>query len=179
MTAPLLAQHYLDTTRAGFGRLRAQAERALAQVDDEDLHHCPDPGSNNLAVIVQHVGGALRSRFTDFLTSDGEKPERDRNAEFEDAHGGREELMAAWRAGWERLEASLAALQPADLGRTVTIRGEAFTVVEALQRALGHVAEHTGQIVYLAKHLAGGAWRTLSIPKGDPGKHASYRLRPR
>lgn len=176
MSAPAgLGQRYLDDTRDRFRGLRAMAERALAQVDDDALHHAPDPGSNSLAVLVQHVGGNLRSRFADFLTTDGEKAERDRNAEFEDAQAGRAALMAGWRAGWERLEGTLAGLQPADLDRVVTIRDEAFGVMEALQRAVSHIAQHTGQIVYLAKHLAGERWRTLSIPKGDPGK--GHKLR--
>ncbi len=145
---------------------RRTAEKALAQVDDEALFRQIDPGSNSLAVIARHVGGNLRSRFTDFLTTDGEKPDRHRDGEFENP-ASRAELMGGWQAGWAALEGTLQALTAADLARTVTIRDEPHTVVRALLRALAHVSLHVGQIVFLAKHLAGPAWQTLSIPRGQ------------
>jgi hypothetical protein len=170
--------HVLATFRAEFARLRAMAERALAQVDDAALHHAPDPESNSLAVIARHMAGNLRSRFTDFLTSDGEKPWRDRDGEFEArAALSRAELLAEWEAGWGCLAGALDALAPDDLARAVVIRGESLTVCEALARQLSHHGQHTGQIVWLAKHLAGPRWKTLSIPRGQ-SKAGAYRYKP-
>ena len=127
-----------------------------------------DPGSNSLATIVKHIGGNLRSRFTDFLTTDGEKPDRDRDAEFEIASPpSREEILSWWESGFSAALGAIEALQPADLTRTVHIRHEPFLVVEALNRLVTHLAYHVGQMVYVARHLAGDQWTTLSIPKGQ------------
>jgi hypothetical protein len=161
------ARLYLVDTRERFAQLRRTAERAMAQIDDRAFFAAPDPATNSVAVTVKHVGGNLRSRFTDFLTSDGEKPDRDRDAEFViGAEDMRERLLALWERGWTALEGALAALAPEDLARGITIRGEPHTVVGALQRSLAHVAYHVGQIVLLAKHWAGPAWTTLTIPRG-------------
>ena len=160
-----LAPHYRETLRARLAGLKQQAERALEQVDDAGFEHRLEPQSNSLSVLVRHVGGNLRSRFRDFLTSDGEKPDRHRDLEFEDAVGGRAAAMAAWEAGWGELFPALAALSDADLMARVEIRGEPHTVVEALERSALHTAGHVGQIVLLAKHLAGSGWRTLSMPR--------------
>lgn len=143
-------------------------ERAIAQVkSDSDLHRQLDADSNSIAVIVKHVAGNLRSRFRDFLTSDGEKPDRKRDTEFEVAELiSREEILRWWNEGWAIVLGSVEALTPDDLGRTVTIRGEKLLVVEALNRSLGHTAYHVGQLVYLARHFASGEWTSLSIPKG-------------
>ena len=157
---------FLEQLARELRSFRRTAEKALAQVDDGALFRQLDPESNSLAVIARHVGGNLRSRFTDFLTTDGEKPDRHRDGEFE-SPGSRAELIAGWEAGWAALEATLAALTPADLTRTVTIREEPHTVVRALLRALAHVSLHVGQMVFLAKHLAGPSWQTLSIPRGQ------------
>ena len=139
----------------------------MAQVSDADLHTLVDPDANSLALIVKHVGGNLRSRFTEFLTADGEKPDRNRDGEFEmGARASRAEIMAWWESGWSAALGSIDALTPEDLGRSVSIRGEAFLVVEALNRSVTHTAYHVGQIVLLAKHLAGAGWKSLSIPKG-------------
>ncbi len=162
-----LGAAYLEIVRKEFARLKAHAEKAAAQVADDALHARLDPESNSLAVILRHVGGNLASRYTDFLTADGEKPDRDRDGEFEDPALPRAEVLAAWEKGWSRLLATLASLSPADLERTVTIRGEPHSVLLALQRSLSHTAQHVGQIVYLAKHLAGDGWKTLSIPRGQ------------
>src|SRR5688500_17071861 len=160
-----VGQEYLSETSASFRTYRKQAELALAQVGDDAFTAAPDPESNSIAIIVKHVGGNLRSRWTDFLESDGEKPDRDRDREFE---GGdtRDALMALWEEGWSALFGTLEVLTPADLERTVAIRGEPHSVVKALQRSLAHTASHMGQIVYLAKHYAGSDWKTLSIPRG-------------
>ena len=150
-----------------FRSYKKLAEGALAQVSDEDLFHSLDRETNSLAVLIQHMAGNLRSRFTDFLTSDGEKPDRHRDAEFEVVPGTtREQLMARWEEGWGRLLVALDALGPDDLARTVTIRREPHTVIQALERALCHQSYHVGQIVFLAKHRLSERWRTLSVPRG-------------
>jgi hypothetical protein len=164
-----LAAHYRATLRERFESLKAQAERALAQVPDAAFEHRLDPESNSLSVLVRHVGGNLRSRFRDFRTSDGEKPDRHRDLEFEDAGGGRGGDMAVWEVGWGQLSDALEGLADADLTRSVAIRGEPHTVVEALERSLTHTSGHVGQIVLLAKHLAGEGWRTLSLPRRRQG----------
>ena len=124
-----------------------------------------DPEANSIAVLMKHIAGNMRSRWTDFLTTDGEKPDRDRDREFE-AEETRAATLARWNDGWDCTFRGLSALSPADLDRTVSIRGEAHSVVQAINRQLTHYAAHVGQIVLLAKHYAGVKWQTLSIPKG-------------
>ena len=156
-----------------FRNYKALGDGALSQVRDADLHTLLDGDANSIAVIVKHLAGNLRSRFTDFLTTDGEKPDRDRDAEFEMAERvSRDELKGWWEEGWAIALASLESLTPEDLGRTVTIRGEPFLVVEAVNRLAAHAAYHVGQMVLLAKHFAGPKWRSLSIPKGQSKQHA-------
>ncbi len=158
---------YLADILRTFTNYRKLGEGALAQVSDEDLHALVDPDANSIAVIVKHLAGNLRSRFTDFLTTDGEKPDRDRDGEFEmgDA-ASRDEVLRVWESGWSIVLGTLAALTPEDLDRTITIRHEPFLVVEAVNRSATHTAYHVGQIVFLAKHFAGRNWKSLSIPKG-------------
>jgi hypothetical protein len=161
-------QHYLDDLIVQFDKTKKLAEGAIRQVDDEDLFRAFDAEANSIAVIMRHVGGNLRSRFTDFLTTDGEKPDRHRDGEFEMPAGTtRETVEADWESGYKRLRATLESLTPDDLMRDVFIRGERHTVIEALQRATAHVAYHVGQIVFAAKLLRGANWRTLSIPRGQ------------
>jgi len=155
---------------AEYGRYKALADAAIRQTRDEDLSKSWGE-SNSIAVICWHVSGNLRSRFTDFLTSDGEKPWRQRDEEFEARAVSREELLAKWEQGWAALQEALAGLTDDHLSQTVTIRGQAIHVHEALHRSLAHTASHVGQIVYLAKALRGADWQTLSIPKG---KSAAY-----
>ncbi len=158
---------YLADIRRSYRNYRRLAETALVQVSDEALTTALGNDDNSVAVIMQHVAGNLRSRFTDFLTSDGEKPDRHRDAEFEPRpEATREALMAEWNAAWETLQQTLDSLTPDDLDRTVYIRQEPFGVIEALSRSVTHTAYHVGQIVFLAKHLAGADWTSLSIPKG-------------
>jgi uncharacterized damage-inducible protein DinB len=161
-----LARHYLEDVRDRFRSVKRLADAAIAQVDDEELFRQLGDESNSIAVIMKHLAGNLRSRWTDFLTTDGEKPDRNRESEFETAGDDRAGLSARWEEGWSRLFESLDALTPADLLRVVHIRHQPHTVVGAISRALDHSAHHTGQIVLLAKHLAGGRWRSLSIPRG-------------
>ena len=169
--APDLRDTYLRDMVRTFRNYKTLAERAMAQVSDADLHTLIDPESNSLAVVVKHVAGNLRSRFTDFLTADGEKPNRDRDSEFEmPASASRAVIMEWWESGWSVATASIEALTPEDLDRTVYIRGEAFQIVEALNRSVTHTAYHVGQIVLLARHFAGAGWKSLSIPKGQSAK---------
>ena len=150
-----------------FQKHKRLAEQAIAQVDEAALSAVPPGGGNSIATICWHVSGNLRSRFTDFLTADGEKPWRKRDEEFEPRGVTREELLEKWEQGWAALGRALAELRAEDLSREVTIRGERLTVTTALLRALGHVASHVGQIVYAAKASAGERWNTLSIPLGQ------------
>ena len=165
---------YLADIRRSFRSYKALGDAALAQIPTEDaLHKELDPDSNSIAVIVKHVGGNLRSRFTDFLTTDGEKPDRRRDTEFEMVErASRAQVLEWWNNGWSAALASIDALTADDLDRAVYIRGEAFTVVEALNRSVTHIAYHVGQIVYLARHLAAPNWRNLSIPKGQSAAFA-------
>lgn len=141
-------------------------ERAIAQVPDELLLAAPDVDSNSVAIIVKHLAGNMRSRFTDFLTSDGEKPDRKRDTEFEAPPKTRAELLAMWEAGWQQVFNALTPLTEAHLSQKVYIRSEAHSVTQAINRQLAHYAYHVGQIVYLAKHFAGANWNSLTIPRG-------------
>ena len=156
----------LPSLRKLFPYYRALAERAILQVKDEDLHRVPGDEGNSIAVIMRHVAGNARSRFSDFLTSDGEKPWRDREAEFTEGPATRAELMTLWEGGWETLFQALDALTEADLERIVHIRNEGHTVEEALHRQLAHYAYHVGQIVLLSRQFVGPSWLSLSIPRG-------------
>ncbi len=159
---------YLVDAIRGFQNYKTLGDEAMAQVPgDADFDRMLDADSNSIAVIVQHIAGNFQSRYRDFLTTDGEKPDRDRDREFE-AHGSstRERVLREWNDGWEVALAALHALTPGDLDKTITIRGEAFLVLEALNRSVTHTAYHVGQIVYLARHFASPNWRSLSIPKG-------------
>jgi hypothetical protein len=156
---------YLNDIRRTFRNYRTMAERAIAQVGDEQLQVTLDADDNSIAIIMQHVTGNLRSRFTGFLVSDGEKPDRNRDAEFETHSTDRGALLSAWNDAWEIVLQALDALTPEDLERTVHIRQQPLTVIEALNRSVTHTAYHVGQIVFLAKHHAGAAWQTLSLAK--------------
>ena len=158
---------YLDDVRREYRRLKDLAERALAQISEEDLFHVTDPISNSLAVVIKHMAGNMRSRWRDFLTSDGEKPDRHRDLEFVlDEDDTAAALRASWEQGWELVLGTLDSLDPDDLMRSVTIRGEAHTVLQAIQRQLSHYAYHVGQIVHLARSRAGENWTSLTIPRG-------------
>jgi hypothetical protein len=163
-----LGAAYLRDIQRAFRMYKDLGEKAIAQVtSDDDLHEQIDADSNSIAVIVKHVAGNLRSRFRDFLTTDGEKPDRNRDSEFEMPDPvSRAEIMRWWNDGFAVVLDTIGSLKPADLERTVTIRTEEFLVVEALNRSANHIAYHVGQIVYIARHFASGSWKSLSIPKG-------------
>jgi hypothetical protein len=170
MTPEDLPTHYLADTKTRFESIRTLAERAAAQVDDASFFTPLGNDENSIALVMKHMAGNLRSRFSDFLGSDGEKPDRNRDGEFEQAPSdSRDAILARWAEGWRVLFEALDSLVPADLTRTVTIRGEPHTVIQALSRQLVHQSQHAGQVVLLAKHAAGAKWQTLSIARGQSG----------
>lgn len=161
MSSPILA-----AVRDEFQKIKTLGDKAIAQLSDAELHAKIDPESNSVAIIVRHMAGNMRSRWTDFLTTDGEKPWRNRDAEFVDTFADRAELLAWWESGWSALFQSLESLTSDDLARTVFIRGEPHTVPLALQRSLAHTCYHIGQIVMISRILAGDSWTTITIPRG-------------
>jgi hypothetical protein len=156
---------YLEESLARFREYKKLAEGAMAQVADEQLFAALDPESNSIAIIVKHMTGNMRSRWTGFLTTDGEKPDRHRDTEFEEPPATREALMALWQAGWDCVFRAVEPLTDADLGCRVMIRSEAHSVMQAISRQIAHYACHVGQIVLLAKHYQHSQWRSLSIPR--------------
>lgn len=169
---------YLDEVFRSMRGHKRLADDAIAQLTDEQFFALPDPESNSVALIAKHIAGNLRSRFTDFLTSDGEKPDRNRDQEFViSAEATRGEILSAWEEHWQLLFHTINSLQPDDLDRAVTIRAQPHTVLQALNRAAGHLAYHTGQIVFLAKHWKGAEWRSLSIPKGQSEQFGAEMLK--
>lgn len=167
---------YLRDAEKIFRYYKHLGEGAMAQVPDEALTRCLDAESNSIALIVKHMAGNMRSRWTDFLTSDGEKPDRHRDTEFEAPPRTRAEMMAMWEEGWKCVFDALAPLTDADLSRTVFIRSEPHSVMQAIQRQIAHYAYHVGQIVFVAKHCAGERWTSLTIPKGKSAE-ANARMR--
>ena len=165
---PDISNAYLDDLFRSLRGHKRLADNAIAQLNDQQFFAAPDPEDNSVAIIVKHVAGNLRSRFTDFLHSDGEKPDRNRDQEFElTKDATREQIMGWWEQHWQLLFETINSLHPDDLGRTVTIRAQPHSVLQALNRAMSHLAYHTGQIVWLAKHWKGAEWQSLSIPKGQ------------
>lgn len=166
MSSQSLAEEFINDTRKRFTEYRIFAEKGMAQIDDRAFFMQPSSESNSIALIVKHMAGNLKSRWTDFLTTDGEKPDRTRDNEFLiEPTDTRESLMQRWSTGYQILDSTLAALKPDDLSRFITIRGEKLPVVDAILRALSHSAGHCGQIVYLSKMFADEKWVTLSIPR--------------
>ncbi len=163
-----LAQHFLDDARKVFRIYQKLGEKAIAQVSDDELFVALDPEANSIALVVKHMWGNMRSRWTDFLTSDGEKPDRQRDTEFELNEGAtRADVERWWDEGWRLVFTAIEPLTPADVERTVMIRGEAHTVMQAITRQIAHYAHHIGQIVFLAKHFRSAEWQSLSIPRGQ------------
>ena len=156
---------YLEDSIALLRHYKNLAERAIDQVSDQQLFATLDEEANSIAIIVKHMAGNMRSRWTDFLTTDGEKPDRNRDSEFVDPPATRDALLSEWEDGWIRVFNTLEALTDADLARTVTIRGEAHSVMQAINRQLAHYPHHVGQIVLLAKHFACDHWQSLSVPR--------------
>jgi hypothetical protein len=171
-----VAASYLDEAHRQFRGHKRLAEGAMAQLKDHELFLTLDPESNSIALIVKHLAGNMRSRFTDFLNTDGEKPNRNLDQEFElGPTTTRADLTKMWEDGWARLFSTIEALKPEDVMRKVTIRGEPHTVLQAINRQIAHYAYHTGQIVFVAKHIRSGKWKSLSIPRG---KSEDYKTHP-
>jgi hypothetical protein len=165
---------YAEDSLTLFRYYKKLAERAMEQATDEQLFEVLDGEANSIAIIVKHMYGNMRSRWMDFLTSDGEKPDRNRDSEFEDPPATREALMNLWEQGWNYLFTALEPLSDPDMDRTITIRGEAHSVMQAINRQMGHYSYHCGQIVFLAKHFQHADWKSLTIPRG---KSANFNQR--
>jgi uncharacterized damage-inducible protein DinB len=161
---------YIEDSVALFRFYKKMAEGAMEQVTDEELLATLDEEMNSIAIIVKHMTGNMRSRWTDFLTSDGEKPDRDRDTEFVEPAPTREQLLKRWNEGWDTVFHALEPLTNSDLERKVTIRGEPHSVMQAINRQIAHYAYHCGQIVFLAKHFKGSAWKSLSVPRNRSGE---------
>jgi hypothetical protein len=171
-----VASYYLDEAHRLMRGHKRLAEGAMAQLKDHELFLTLDPESNSIAIIVKHMAGNMRSRFTDLLTEDGEKADRHRDQEFElSPTTTRADLTKMWEEGWTRVFATIEALKPEDVMRKVTVRGEPHTVLQAINRQIAHYAYHTGQIVFVAKYLRSGKWKSLSIPRG---KSEDYKTAP-
>jgi uncharacterized damage-inducible protein DinB len=164
----MISAHYLADVIRRFREMKTMADRALSQVPESLWLRRLDPGTNSIATLMRHMSGNMNSRWADFLTSDGEKPGRDRDREFEDPNeADLAELRSAWEGGWACLFRAVESLRPEDLERTITIRSQPHTVLEAIQRQLAHYSYHVGQMVFLAKHFAGEEWNTLSVARGE------------
>jgi hypothetical protein len=168
-----IAATFLSAAIDAFEANKRLADRAVEQVPDDRLHVALSEETNSIAVIMKHIAGNLLSRWTDFLTTDGEKPNRNRDSEFVDSFTSREELLEFWERGWRRLLETLKSLKPEDLAKSVLIRGEPHAVPLAIERSLGHTCYHIGQIVQLARIQAGDKWKTLTIPRGASEQYNS------
>jgi hypothetical protein len=176
----VIAQTVLDAATETFAATKSPGDRALAQVRrDADMHVAPLHDGNSIAVIVKHLHGNMRSRWTDFLATDGEKPWRDRDDEFTDDRPSRRDVLRRWDEGWACVFSAIGALTPTDLERTITIRGQPLSVPRAIFRQIEHYGYHTGQLVSLCKHVVGDAWVTLTVPRGGTAAYnASLGYRP-
>ncbi|OYD06770.1 DUF1572 family protein [Paludifilum halophilum] len=167
---------YLKNVQKEFSALKQKGEKTIGRLNEEELYWRPTQSSNSVAILIQHLSGNMQSRWTDFLTTDGEKPNRHRDAEFEESGSSRADLLRIWESGWKIFLDTLDRLEETDLQRTVYIRGEAHTVMEAIHRQLSHYAYHIGQIVYIGKQLKGEEWNSLSIPKGESETYLRQKL---
>ena len=175
MTTEAIVQNYLDDALKAFRAYKKLAEKAIAQLQDEEFFVTLDEESNSVAVIMKHMAGNMLSRWTDFLTSDGEKPNRDRDMEFViESQTTKDDVIAYWERGWKCVFDALEPLQPEDLGKVVLIRGEEHTVVQAMNRQMMHYAYHIGQIVFLAKHYRSAEWNSLSIPRNRSAEFNAF-----
>ena len=170
-----LAKHYLEDSLASFRAYKKLAEKALDQLSDDEFFITLDEEANSIAVIMKHMAGNMLSRWTDFLTTDGEKPDRNRDMEFViEPKTGKEDILNYWKKGWQRVFDTVESLSSADLGKKVVIRGEEHTVIQAINRQLMHYSYHIGQIVFLAKHFRSSEWKSLSIPRNKSLEFNKY-----
>ncbi len=166
-----IGKEYLSNATEEFMKLKKLAEKAMAQLEPNNYHWQPDQESNSIAIIIKHLSGNMISRWSDFLATDGEKPNRNRDNEFIDDIDSVETLMTKWERGWVCLFKTLSNLREEDLNKTVYIRGEAHSVIKAINRQISHYANHIGQIVYISKQLKSDTWKSLSIPRGKSADH--------
>lgn len=162
-----LGHEYLKIVVNRFKDVKSLADKTIAQLSEEDIHWQLNEASNSIAIITKHLSGNMVSRWSDFLTSDGEKMDRNRDSEFENDISSKQEMLIIWEKGWDTFFATLNELESKDLLKTITIRGEEHLVLEAIERQMAHYAYHVGQIVYIGKQLKDEEWQTLSIPKGQ------------
>jgi len=175
MTSVAIVQNYLDDSRSAMRAYKKLADRAIAQLKDEEFFITLDEEANSVAVVMKHMAGNMLSRWTDFLTSDGEKPNRNRDMEFViEPQTTKDDVLAYWERGWQCVFAALEPLQPEDCEKTVMIRGEKHTIVQAINRQLMHYAYHIGQIVFLAKHFRSAEWKSLSVPRNRSAEFNAY-----
>lgn len=172
-----LGNEYLKVVQERFTSVKSLGEKTISQLSEEDIHWSFNEASNSVAVIIKHVSGNMISRWTDFLTTDGEKPYRNRDQEFEDNISSKQELITIWEKGWNALFEALNELSNQDLLKNVYIRGERHTVLDAIERQMAHYAYHIGQIVFIGKQLKGDAWESLSIPKGNSEEYLQQMLK--
>lgn len=173
----MFEEFYLKAVKGRFEDTKKLGDDTLVRLSDSDIHWQPNDESNNIAIIVKHLSGNMISRWTDFLTTDGEKPNRHRDQEFEDTISSVEQLTVAWEKGWNQVFETLNSLQYGDLGKSVSIRGEEHTVIEAIERQIAHTSYHIGQIVYIAKTIKGKEWGSLSIPLGKSEEYLQTLLK--
>ncbi len=166
-----IARFYLEEVKSNIKGLKTQGERVFLQLSTEELFWTPNTESNSIAIIVKHLSGNMVSRWTDFLTTDGEKPDRHRDTEFIDDMETKEELMAIWEKGWDVFLKTIDSLSEEDMMKTVYIRKEQLNVLSAIQRQITHYSSHIGQIIYIGKQLKGSNWGTLSIPRGKSDQY--------
>ncbi len=160
-----VANEYLKVIRKQFLAIKTQGDKTLEQLSDEDFFWRPNENSNNICIIIKHMNGNMRSRWTDFLTTDGEKSDRNRDDEFVDDFHSKRDVLLLWEEGWEILFTTINQLRSDDVLKELTIRGEKHTVIEAIERQIAHYASHVGQIIYIAKYIKNENWKTISIPK--------------
>ncbi|WP_432361212.1 DUF1572 family protein [Sporosarcina sp. UB5] len=172
-----IGKEYLRVVRERFVVLKEQGEKTFAQLDEEDFNWTLNEASNSIAVLIQHVSGNMVSRWTDFLTTDGEKPDRNRDGEFETKQMSKTQLMECWEHGWHVFLDALESLDEQDLLKTVLIRGEAHSVIDAIERQMAHYAAHIGQIMFIGKQIKGEQWKNLSIPKGESDAYLQRMLK--
>ncbi|GAA0594883.1 DUF1572 domain-containing protein [Virgibacillus siamensis] len=172
-----LGKTYLQVVSSRFNAMKKQGDQTINRLSEEEIHWTYNDVSNSVAVIVKHLNGNMISRWTNMLHSDGEKPHRNRDREFEDDIGSKQELIFAWEKGWETLFATLDSLKEDDLLKSIYIRGEEHTVLDAIERQMAHYASHVGQIIYIGKQLLGDGWESLSIPKGKSQEYLDEMLK--
>ncbi|WP_088067656.1 DUF1572 family protein [Gottfriedia luciferensis] len=171
-----IAKHFLSNSLKEFHGIKRLGDRAMAQLNNEELHWQPSTESNSIAIIVKHLSGNMLSRWTDFLTTDGEKPWRNRDVEFEGDYQSKDDLLADWNKGWNVVFSTLEGLTEKDVLKTITIRGEDHSVIEAIHRQISHYGYHIGQIVFIAKQVKNTEFESLSIPKGKSQQFLEQKL---